>query len=162
MARVSSDFFNLSESDSTIISYEWDFGDGFTSGEENPSHTFEEAGDYIITLRIETINGCYDDTIAMVALTEYVQLFIPNAFTPNGDGFNDTFEIKGTSMADYNLYIYNRWGQQIWSTHNFENMWKGEDMYGNPVESGSYIYRIQGTDYQKTPVLYDGTVNVVR
>jgi len=65
-------------------------------------------------------------------------------------------------MADFNMYIYNRLGQQIWSTHNFEEMWNGEDQYGNPVEVGSYIYKIQGTDYQKTPVLYEGTVNVVR
>ncbi|NOY49299.1 MAG: gliding motility-associated C-terminal domain-containing protein, partial [Chlorobi bacterium] len=110
----------------------------------------------------ETTNGCWDTTFAVVALTEYVQLFIPTAFTPNGDGVNDTFEIKGTPMADYNMYIYNRWGQQVWSTHNFEDQWNGEDQYGNPVEPGAYIYKIQGTDYQKTPVLYDGTVNVVR
>ncbi|PLX14972.1 MAG: hypothetical protein C0598_00175 [Marinilabiliales bacterium] len=156
------DFFNESISDSTLVDFLWDFGDGNTSSDENPSHTFDQAGDYQITFRIETINGCYDDTLAVVALTEYVQLFIPTAFTPNGDGLNDFFEIKGTPMADFNMYIYNRLGQQIWSTHNFEEMWNGEDQYGNPVEVGSYIYKIQGTDYQKTPVLYEGTVNVVR
>ena len=156
------EFINLSTSDSTLIGYEWDFGDGDTSDEENPSHTFQDPGEYEITLRIETINGCWDTTLAVVALTEYVQLFIPTAFTPNGDGLNDVFQVKGTPMADYNLYIYNRWGQQVWSTHNYEISWNGEDKFGNPVESGSYIYKIQGTDYQKTPVLYEGTVNVVR
>ena len=156
------DFINLSKSDSTLIGYEWSFGDGQTSGDENPSHTFDQAGEYIITLRVETINGCYHDTVAMVALTEYVQLFIPNAFTPDGDGLNDVFQIKGTPMADYSLYIYSRWGQQIWSTHNFETSWNGEDKFGNPVETGSYLYKIQGTDYQKTPVLYEGTINVIR
>jgi len=156
------DFLNQSTSDSTLIGFEWDFGDGNTSTDENPSHTFDMAGNYNISLRVETTNGCWDTTFAVVALTEYVQLFIPTAFTPNGDGLNDVFEIKGTPMADFNMYIYNRWGQQIWSTHNFEEQWNGEDKYGNPVEPGSYIYKIQGTDYQKTPVLYDGTVNVVR
>jgi len=156
------DFLNLSESDSTLLGFEWDFGDGNTSSEENPSHTFENAGNYEISLRIETINGCWDTTMAMVALTEYVQLFIPTAFTPNGDGLNDEFQIKGTPMADYSLYIFNRWGQQIWSTHNFEISWNGEDKFGNVVEPGSYYYKIEGTDYQKTPVLYEGVVTVVR
>ena len=156
------DFLNQSLSDSTLTSWEWDFGDGNTSSDENPTHTYEFAGNYEVSLRVETLNGCWDTTFATVALTEYVQLFIPTAFTPNGDGLNDVFEIKGTPMADFNMYIYNRWGQQIWSTHNFEEMWNGEDQFGNAVESGAYIYKIEGTDYQKTPVLYQGTVNVVR
>ncbi|NOY49980.1 MAG: PKD domain-containing protein, partial [Chlorobi bacterium] len=76
------DFINQSESDSTLTGFEWDFGDGNTSSDENPSHTFAAAGNYEISLRVETTNGCWDTTFAVVALTEYVQLFIPTAFTP--------------------------------------------------------------------------------
>jgi len=156
------DFDNLSIADSAWYDFQWDFGDGETSGEENPSHTYTASGDYYISLRVETINGCWDTTLAMVALTEEVKLFIPNAFTPNGDGINDVFQIKGTPITDFNLYIYDRWGGKIWSTHNYETQWDGTDESGNPVPVGSYMYQITGTDYRRFPVSYKGTVNVVR
>ncbi|NOX84940.1 MAG: PKD domain-containing protein, partial [Chlorobi bacterium] len=156
------DFSDFSESDSTIINFEWDFGDGSTSNEENPTHTYQQAGEYEVTLYVETINGCVDTTIGKVALTEEVKLFFPNAFTPNGDGMNDVFEIKGTPITNFHLYIYDRWGKEIWSTHNFENRWDGTDFNGKPVPAGTYIYTITGTDYMKRDLSFKGTVTVVK
>ncbi len=156
------DFSDLSTSDSTITGYEWDFGDGTTSTEENPTHTYTQAGEYEVILYVETVNGCVDTTIAKVALTEEVKLFMPNAFTPNGDGINDVFEIKGTPVSNFNLYIYDRWGKEIWSTHNFETQWDGTDFNGKPVPTGTYIYTISGTDYKKRDISFKGTVTVVK
>ena len=156
------DFSNLSESDSTIIDFLWDFGDGSTSNEENPSHTYQNPGEYEVTLYVETINGCADTTIGKVALTEEVKLFFPNAFSPDGDGLNDVFEIKGTPITNFNMYIYDRWGKEIWSTHNFENRWDGTDFQGNAVPADTYIYVISGTDYMRRDVNFKGTVTVVR
>jgi gliding motility-associated-like protein len=155
-------FNDTTSSDSAIYSYQWDFGDGSGDNIKSPSHTYAMAGTYDVILIVETINGCMDTIAGQVALTEEAVLFIPNAFTPNGDGTNDTFEIKGTSIADYNLYIYDRWGNQIWSTHNFEEFWDGNDSNGNPVETGTYVYQIIGTDYLQQQVSYQGTVTVIR
>lgn len=156
------DFTSLSISDSVILRYHWDFGDGDTSALPNPSHTYASAGEYEISLYIETVNGCWDTTLIRVVLTEEVRLFFPNAFTPNGDGLNDTFEIKGTPIADYNLYIIDRWGGQIWSTHNFENQWDGTNAAGEPVPAGVYVYKVNGTDYLSRPLNFTGTVSLVR
>ena len=155
-------FFNLSNSDSALVVYEWDFGDGNTSPDENPVHTYTQPGDFDISLRIETVNGCWDTVMGKVAITEFVKLYIPNAFTPNDDGLNDFFEIKGTPVTDWHLYIYDRWGGQVWSTHNFENLWDGRDYSGNPVPPEMYIYQINGTDYKKESFNFRGTVTVVR
>ena len=155
-------FFNQSISDSTIQYYIWTFGDGDTSHLENPSHIYQAAGDYTVQLFIETVNGCLGDTTLYVALTEEVRLFIPNAFTPNGDGLNDVFEIKGTPVADFNLYIFDRWGGQIFSTHNYEEKWDGNNTAGDPVPAGTYVYQISGTDYLLRPLSFKGTVTVVR
>jgi gliding motility-associated-like protein len=155
-------FFNISESDSVLVDFEWDFGDGNTSSEENPVNVYDSPGDYDISLRIETINGCWDITMGQVAITEFVKLYIPNAFTPNGDGLNDYFEIKGTPVSDWNLYIYDRWGNKIWSTHNFETQWDGSDYSGTPVPPGTYVYQITGTDYKIQAFSHKGTVTVVR
>ncbi|MEJ2594627.1 MAG: PKD domain-containing protein [bacterium] len=155
-------FFNLSDSDSLLVDYAWDFGDGGSSSEENPIYTYNQPGDFDIHLRIETVNGCWDTVMGKVAITEFVKLYIPNAFTPNNDGLNDFFEIKGTPVTDWHLYIYDRWGGQVWSTHNFENLWDGRDYSGNPVPPAMYIYQITGTDYKKESFSYKGTVTVVR
>lgn len=155
-------FFNQSISDSTIQYYIWTFGDGDTSHLENPSHIYQAAGDYTVQLFIETVNGCLGDTTLYVALTEEVRLFIPNAFTPNGDGLNDVFEIKGTPVADFNLYIFDRWGGQIFSTHNYEEKWDGNNTAGDPVPAGTYVYQISGTDYLLRPLSFKGIVTVVR
>jgi gliding motility-associated-like protein len=157
------DFINLTVSDSAIDIYEWNFGDNTPLiYDENPSHTYAQAGGYDVILYVTTINGCIDSIGGKVALTEEVKLFIPNAFTPNGDGVNDVFEIKGTPVADFNLYIYSRWGQVIWSTHTFTNFWDGTDKNGSPVPTGSYVYKIVGTDYLKQSINYNGTVTVVK
>jgi len=155
-------FYNISDSDSTLIDFEWEFGDGSSSGDENPLHTYDQAGDYEILMRVETVNGCWDTIIGKVAITEFVKLYIPSAFTPNGDGLNDYFQIKGTPVTDWNLYIYDRWGGIIWSTHNFETLWGGTDYSGTPVEPGTYIYQITGSDYKLEPVSFKGTVTVVK
>jgi len=156
-------FWNLSESDSVIILYDWTFGGEGTSIEENPTHTFTKPGDSIpVIFIVETANGCLDTIFGKVGVTEFVRLFIPNAFTPNGDGVDDKFEIKGTPVTDWNLYIYDRWGAQIWSTHNFETQWDGTDRSGNPVPLGTYIYQITGTDYKLEPIAQKGQVTVVR
>ena len=157
------EFNDLSISDSIRNNYEWIFGDGDSNSDNgNTAHTYTQAGDYTVELRVETINGCWDTTSANVAITEEVKLFIPNAFTPNGDGINDVFEIKGTPIADFNLYIFDRWGAIIWSTHNYNTHWDGTNKEGNIVPSGSYIYQISGTDYRREAVNFKGTVTVVR
>jgi gliding motility-associated-like protein len=155
-------FINLSLSDSTIQYFEWDFGDGNTSSDENPTHTYTQAGEYEISFRIETVNTCWDTVFGKVAVTEEVKLFIPSAFTPNGDGKNDVFEIKGTPISNFNLYIFDRWGGQVWSTHNFEKQWDGTNESGELVPAGSYVYQISGTDYLKRDVSFKGMVTVVR
>jgi len=156
-------FFNLSTSDSAIVNYIWNFGDGSTPvNEENPTHTFLNAGDYFVQLSVETVNGCKSDTTIQVGLTEFVKMFFPNAFTPNGDGLNDVFEIKGTPITDFNLYIYDRWGGQVFSTHDFNTRWDGTNMSGEPVPAGVYLYQVTGTDYLLQPISFKGTVTVVR
>lgn len=68
-----------------------------------------------------------------------VSIYIPNAFTPNGDGMNDLFGVKGEGIRDYHLYIYNRWGEMIWETTNPHHQWDGK-YQGQMAETGVYVY----------------------
>lgn len=162
------EFYNESNSEDILGLFEWDFDDNNGSNEENPTHTYIEPGLYNVYFRVETEKGCWDTIVKQVELSLYVKMYIPNAFSPNGDGLNDKFEIKGTPITDYHLYIYDRWGKQIWSTHNWENQWDGKDASGNIVPIGTYIYKITGTspdpdqNYELGIITYQGTVTVTK
>jgi gliding motility-associated-like protein len=130
-------------------------------------------GDTTAAIRIDTTgiywlkstgsNGCKSlDTVQV--LWGGVPFFIPNAFTPNGDGLNDVFKVipRYDYVRDYVLQIYNRWGEQIFETSGSNNGWDGT-FKGKPVEHGTYIYRIAYRDFQtKKTMVVQGTVVVVR
>ena len=143
--------------------YDWDFGDGDNSSEQDPEHTYTQAGDYTVTLLVKTDKSCPDTITKLVSVTEFVVLYIPSAFRPGSTiAENRVFTIKGTAMVDYSLYIFDRYGQQIWSSHNFEDFWDGTNMAGQEVPAGTYIYKIEGTDYKKRHILYKGNVTLIR
>jgi gliding motility-associated-like protein len=70
-----------------------------------------------------------------------LHLYIPSAFTPNGDGLNDTFGIKGEGIKDYHLFIYDRWGEIIFESTNLRQQWDGK-CNGKPAEQGTYVYQL--------------------
>lgn len=68
-------------------------------------------------------------------------LYIPNTFTPNGDGMNDTFGVSGEAIKNFNMVIYNRWGQKIFETNDANNQWDGT-FNGTKVSVGAYVYNV--------------------
>lgn len=70
-----------------------------------------------------------------------LSIYIPNAFTPNGDGMNDTFGVKGEGIRNFHLLVYDRWGAVIYECTNPKQQWDG--IYkGRPVEQGTYVYQV--------------------
>jgi gliding motility-associated-like protein len=97
-------------------------------------------------------------------LTQRANLFVPNAFTPNGDGTNDTFKPVNyftDQTGDYLLLIYNRWGQKIFETNDILKPWKG-DYQGNPSPNGVYIYYISYISIEGLNIQKHGTVTLLR
>lgn len=94
----------------------------------------------------------------------FVSKPIPNAFTPNGDGLNDTFRIIGNpteNITEYNFRIFNRWGQMIYETSNIEDAWDGKSN-GQYCPAGVYVWEIFYTNSKKTKVTNKGTVMLIR
>lgn len=88
-----------------------------------------------------------------------VNIYIPNAFTPNGDGINDSFGVKGEGIRNFHLYIYNRWGEKIFETTNPRQQWDG--LYaGEPAEQGSYVVQVYAYGLAKSA--RNATVTLVR
>lgn len=125
----------------------WYFGDDSgTSGDLNPSHTYPgEMGYYNVSLVVSNSHGCKDSTSQMVMVDNQVIYYIPNTFTPDGDMFNETFKpvfTSGFDVYNYNLLIFNRWGEVVFESNNAAFGWDGT--YGGQIcPSGTYVWQVR-------------------
>ncbi len=120
-------FYNFS---SNASQYAWNFDDGNSSIDLNPAHNYLSPGTYHVWLYVQDIYNCSDSTSNEVIVNEEVSFYIPNAFTPDGDGFNDLFGPKGLGLSNDNfeMYIYDRWGKMHFKTNDINNLWDGTSM----------------------------------
>jgi gliding motility-associated-like protein len=126
----------------------WNFGDGSSSTYKNPSHTFpEKPGEYIIDLTASNMenNYCSKTITRSIFMPEPVIYFIPNTFTPNGDEINNVFQpifTYGYDPQNYSFYVYNRWGELIFESHDSKIGWDGT--YGdNLAQNDTYIWKLE-------------------
>ncbi len=106
-------------------SYQWNFGDGDSSIEVNPSHLFNSTSSYNVCLTAISNAGCADDTCMAVAALIRPLLDLPNAFTPGKFGINGIITVKGFGIKEMNWSIYNRWGQKVFETTSTKSGWDG-------------------------------------
>ena len=110
----------------------------WSTGESSPTINIDQAGEYILT--VNNGNCISKDTIA---LTNYCEssIYVPNAFTPNGDGKNEIFKVKGAHIDDFEMLIFNRWGEVIYQSNDIGEGWNGTYL-GNQVQQDVYVYKI--------------------
>jgi gliding motility-associated-like protein len=97
--------------------YTWSFGDGNGSSEVNPTHQYRKTGTYTVCLEARN-RGCADTICKQVASDVLTGAELPTAFSPNGDGSNDVFYVRGGAIETSNLKIFNRWGQLVFESSN--------------------------------------------
>ncbi len=135
-------------------SWAWLFSSGDSLWGQNASFLFQEAGTYPVALMVSNEWNCLDTVIKAVNVLEDFALYVPNAFTPNGDGLNDVFRPAGTGLHNYRLEIYNRWGHTLFVTEDFLQGWDGY-FKGEPSQEDVYSYKIiysleGGKTFEKT------------
>ena len=137
----------------SAISYNWDFGDNEISTLKNPVHNYHFQGEYNVRFTVNEGTVCPESTSVILTSPAdgFYTLYIPNSFTPNGDGNNEIFKIFATIPCDtYSLVIFDRWGKEIFRTDDPLNIgWDGL-FNGNQVANGLYVYYLKGTNSQKT------------
>jgi len=110
-------------------------------------------------------NGICKATDSLLVTAECSSIYVPSAFTPNGDGLNDIFNAIGMDLKEFRLLIYNRWGEKIFQTQEIENGWDGT-YNGNPSPLGLYIWELEAIDKNGKSFLNEfqkrGTVSLVR
>jgi gliding motility-associated-like protein len=142
----------------------WNFGDGqtalFTPG-SNVTHGYAEAGTYTITLEIMSADGCMDTTTQQICTLPEEPVFIPDIFSPNDDGKNDTLYVRGKFITRLEFRVYNRWGEVVFETNSVTQGWDG-NVRGIPAQSGSYYYTITATVGSATRVEEVGEIVLIR
>ncbi len=143
------------------INWLWDFGDGEKSIEQNPEHYYNAVGEFKVGLTITNIAGCVDQYEEIVVIVPH---YIPNAFSPNGDGVNDLFYYSGYNLdvANYNMKIFNRWGQLVFTGENENDNWNGSTPEGVTAPQGTYVYRLQVKTKGGKEYTFDGNLNLIR
>jgi len=134
-------FQNLS---SDYLTWMWDFGDGnFNNQDVDPSHMYNQGGYYNVTLSVSN-DFCSDSITQQISLFEELISFVPNAFSPNGDGLNDIlFPINNIEDEDqFQFLIYNRWGELVFETQSGNEGWDGS-FKGEIVNEGLYIWSLK-------------------
>lgn len=155
-------FANLTQG---AIRYEWDFGDGSTSDDPNPSHVYDEPGTYPVTLIAFQEDGSCIDTLTQDLLVfPPIKPIFPNAFTPNGDGENDEF--LGIDLIDgfgnYELRIFDRWGQKVFEAFNIREAWNGRKFNtGEILPQGVYVYVARFFNVAGDKEVTNGTVLLI-
>jgi gliding motility-associated-like protein len=149
---------------SSITNLFWQtFGDGTdsTSTLPKPVHTYKDTGTYCITLIATNTFGCKDTTTECIFIKPYFTLYIPNAFSPNNDGDNDIFIAVGDYIFDFDMKIFDRWGNLVYHSTQLNNGWNGLMKSGAAIED-VYVYVISATDYHNHSYSYKGTVTLLK
>lgn len=146
------DFQSLNNTN--VMLWEWNFGNNFITQTNIPSasYSYSSPGTYTVWLIVTDNNGCQDSVSKNITIVDFE---IPNIITPNSDGINDIFQIRGLeSVPDKKLIIYNRWGKTLYNNSDYQNDWGGENF-----SDGVYYYVLIVPGLEKE---FNGTITILR
>jgi len=145
--------------------YEWNFGNGKTSKDKQPGVLFDKKGEFQVSLKAKSINGCSNTSTKTVSITNSFELYAPSAFTPNFDGNNDEFMPEALTTWDvkFEMIIKNKSGNVIYKTTDKNNAWKGSlNNQGAVLEEGIYVWQIVTYDVDGKPYQHAGKINLMK
>ncbi|MBL7932983.1 MAG: gliding motility-associated C-terminal domain-containing protein, partial [Bacteroidia bacterium] len=146
------------------VSWNWYIYDKETNLErkgKDIGHTFKESGIYPIAMEVKNKYGCSDTVVKYIEVDIDYTMYVPNAFTPNGDDLNEIFlpVIRGTRF--YTLQVFNRWGQLIFSSSDPAKGWDGT-YNGKDSPQGSYVWKIKLSTNKGEEKISSGNVLLTR
>lgn len=156
-----------SQTTSDVNFWQWSFGDPADSTGSNapaPVHTYPSVeATYVVTLNVLNGGMCPNSVSHEVVIGPEYSFFIPNAFSPNGDGFNDVFFGKGKGIVEYELMIFDRWGNFIFYADDIDKAWDGKANNGSEMaQQDVYVWKVNLTDIFHKKHNFIGTVTIVK
>lgn len=144
-----------------VTAWQYDLGDGASSTLQSPVHSYPDTGNYQIWQYVTTQYGCKDTANYHVRIDPQFTFYIPSAFTPDQDSKNETFFGAGIGIETYRMRIYDRWGELIFESNEYDYHWDGT-YKGKQVQKGVYVYRFDILDVKGEPHIYRGHVTLYR
>lgn len=159
--------FTDNTSGATIAGWWWNFGDpgNSTSTTQNPVFTYTAVGTYEVMLAVVSDKGCVDTTIKIIRIDDEYMIYVPNAFSPNGDGVNDIFGAKGEGIKEFKMYIFDRWGNLTFVSDDINKGWNGHMMgaeSGDVLQQDVYVWKIEVKNWKGEPHQLSGIVNLLK
>ena len=154
-------FVNISSSGNAV----WTIDGDTLLSDWQPSFTFDTAGWHTVDLVVVDEQGCIDSISKNVLVESEILFFLPNTFSPDGDGLNDTYGAKIFNIERYQSFqfeVYNRWGEIIFYSNNPEYEWDGKTSKGTDAIMDKYSWSLKLTDELGKEVRSFGTVNLLR
>lgn len=162
---LGSEYF-LCEDDKELVKL--DAGEGFTNYKWTPTKDTTQwivvgnTGEFFV--KVTDNHGCIGNDGTRVKRRCGIQIYFPNVFTPNNDGVNDFYRPSGVDVLEFNIKIYNRWGELLFETGTLDRPWDGT-VNGSPAPDGVYVYKATYSGYQNKQLLRlekKGTITLVR
>ncbi len=156
---------NVSFTDLSIdpVFWNWNFGDGGNSPDQNPNHMYRDTGTYIVQLIVHNSKMCYDTIYKPIRIKDEFSIYFPNAFTPNDDNVNEQFKPLAVGIKEFKMLILDRWGIVIFSTSDLEKGWNGTiASTGKECQMDSYVYMAIATGENGKKKEFIGHVSLVR
>jgi gliding motility-associated-like protein len=141
--------------------WEYDLGDGNVSYERNFQHNYYVPGEYSLRQKVTNQYGCIAYAYKTLKVEPVMTFYIPNAFTPDGDGTNETFKCYGLNIEEFRMEIYNRWGELVFESTDVNFGWDG--IYqGRKLDPDVYDYYLQVTCYGGFENIIKGNVTLMK
>jgi len=150
-----------------LVQWLWNLGDTSSAANlaitQNTTHSYADTGTYCVKLIDMNKHGCIDSMTHCIVIDPLFTFYIPNAFTPNGDGVNDVFAPKGGYFKTFDMYIFDRWGSTLYHTLDINKGWNGGFNNNNNIcQTDTYVYVINITDWKGVSHTYMGRVSLVK
>lgn len=166
MFNPTATLLDLSSQD--VVDWSWTIESGTppNSNLQNPSVTFPLGveAEYLVNLVVTNDFGCAAEYSNYVPVISDIVIFAPNTFTPDNDSYNEVWRVymQGIDIYNFNLLIFNRWGQIVWESNDIDVPWDGT-YNGQPVPEGTYVWKIRTKNpYDDNVYEYQGHLNILR
>ncbi|MEO0725692.1 MAG: PKD domain-containing protein [Bacteroidota bacterium] len=155
----------FTDESSGAVHWRWDFGVPPSSNTPSPTFVFPDTGLYLVSQIVTHPSGCTDTLTALIDVIPEIRYYLPNAFSPNGDGANDTFKGKGflKGISEFQFRIWNRWGEPVFTTTDPDIAWNGQkNNVGALAPNGVYLVVVKFKDPRGQPIEMKGYATLIR
>jgi gliding motility-associated-like protein len=167
-ATILNPTIHFTDESTGATNWSWSFGDLNASGSfvQNPVFTYPDTGHFEVVQTVSNIYGCMDTALLEIYIAEDFAFYAPNAFTPNGDGTNEIWIPRGVGIdeSDYELFIFDRWGNLIFETTDPNQGWDGRANGGSEIaQVDVYVWKVElHTRADNRIRVYTGHVSLVK